>query len=138
MLQGSLKPLSLLTKQSFFTSFNIQFLNFWFKNFFQFLQFIILGSNFCNFFTKKLKPLNENPIAMSLTHTIIDKIFQTNCSFHVKQRSTGKVLFLLSRSVFASIDNFFSGRGVRRRLRRQLRQLYTKFITNNHASFYLW
>ena len=39
--------------------------------------------------------------------TIINKIFETNSNFHVKQRITGKVQFLFFNTFFASINKIF-------------------------------
>ena len=39
----------------------------------------------------------------------MDKIFETNSTFHVKKRTEEKVQFLLSRSVLLVLENFLSG-----------------------------
>ena len=36
----------------------------------------------------------------------MEKIFETNSSFHVKQHTTGKVQFLFSRSLLLVLINF--------------------------------
>ena len=45
--------------------------------------------------------------------TAIHKIFETNCSFHVKQRTTGKVQFLFFSSFLLVLTefSFFGGGG---------------------------
>ena len=44
---------------------------------------------------------------------IIDKIFERNCSFHVKQCTTGKVRFLFFTTFFANTNKIFvSGGGL--------------------------
>ena len=47
-------------------------------------------------------------ISYYLEPTIIHKIVATNSSFHVKQRTTGKVQFLFFRRFFASILNIYT------------------------------
>ena len=42
-----------------------------------------------------------------LFSTIIQKIFETNCGFHVKQRLTGKIQFLFFSSFGLVLKNFF-------------------------------
>ena len=41
--------------------------------------------------------------------TIIDKIFETNSSFNVKQRTTGKCQFLFVRSLLLVLKKMFLG-----------------------------
>ena len=56
-------------------------------------------------FEAKFGVVLETSAAKSLpSHTIMDKIFETNSSFHEKGHTTGKVQFLFFRSFFASIN----------------------------------
>ena len=38
---------------------------------------------------------------------LIQKIFETNSSFHVKQRTTAKVFFFILQEILASINKIF-------------------------------
>ena len=89
--------------------------------------------------------------------TIMDKAFETNSSFHVKQDTTGKFQFPFFQEFFASIGKssilggglsarvqiswhfLISWRPMSCAVRHLVTQLvYTMFITINHASFHLW
>ena len=62
-----------------------------------------------------------------LEATIIHKIFETNSSFHVKQRTPGKVQFLFFRRFLLVLTKFsFWGRTKHRQLVRQL--IYTSLL----------
>ena len=63
------------------------------------------NSNCCGVSEKKQIIYVEKPW-QSFT-TTIHKIFETNSSFHGKQRTTGKVQFLFFSSFYAIIDKIF-------------------------------
>ena len=53
-----------------------------------------------------LFPIYKKPVYKKPSTTTIHKIFETNSSFHVKQRSTGKVQFLFFSSFLLVLTKF--------------------------------
>ena len=57
--------------------------------------------------TNGICPLTETfKKVQKITNTILAKIYQTNCSFSVKQHPTGKVQFLFFKNFFLVLTKF--------------------------------
>ena len=73
----------------------------------------IMMFNFSNFdwkypfWVNLVKKIKIVSLSGNLVPTISYKIFETNSSFRLKQRTTGKVLFIFFKSFFARIDKTF-------------------------------